>query len=91
MSDLEKNKNVNKIITDKFPKLNNQYIIESSIDSIYSEVFYPINEFKQDSYIEFRIPKSTGVYTELSSVYLKFHLNIFKQKSHNGAWLDKVN
>ena len=86
MSDLEKIKNVNKIITDKFPKLNNQYIIESSIESTYSEVFFPINEFKQDSYIEFRVPKSTSVYTALSSIYLKFHLNVFKQGSVNGRW-----
>ena len=49
MSNLEKIQNVNRIITDKFPKLNNQFVIESSIESNHTEIFFPINEFKQDS------------------------------------------
>ena len=86
MSEFEKLKNYNNVITDKFPKLNNQYLIESSIDLTYKDIYYPINEFKKDSYIEFRVPKTTAVYTDFSGIYLKFHLKVFKQKSETGRW-----
>ena len=80
--------NVNKIITNRFPTINNNFILETSIEDSYYDKFFPINSYKSDNFIEFRIPKSVGIFTDLSELNLKFTINFFKRDTDVNRWSD---
>ena len=90
MSEIANLKHINKIVTNKFPRLNNQYLIETSIESTYVDKFYPVNSFEQDLFIEFRIPKTLGVFTDLSNIHIQFQLQVKKQIGASGNWSPRV-
>ena len=82
-------KNINKTISSLFPRLQQNHFLESSIDYSYNDVYTPINNYSSDRFIEFRLPKSHGVFTDMSALYLKFNLNVKKLSTDGSEWGSK--
>ena len=79
-------KNINRVITNRYPKLHNNYLLESSIDSIYWDKYYPVNNYKSDNFIEFRVPRTVAVFTDLSDINLQFDLQCGKITTTGTNW-----
>ena len=86
MTEIINPKNINRVITSRFPKLNNHFLLESSVDSIYWDRYYAVNSYKSDNFLEFRIPKTVGVLTDLSDIHLQFELKVEKIASSGSVW-----
>ena len=79
--------NVSKIISNNYPRINQQHLIESSIHKSFFETYHPINNYESDNFIEFRCPPSIGLYSDLSQIYLQFKLKILiERKQAEGVW-----
>ena len=84
-------KNINKTISTRFPKIQNNYILESSIENTYRDRYFPVNSYDIDNFVEFRVPKSIGIFTDLSEIYLQFNFNVKKQVySDSDQWSSPV-
>ena len=64
---------MNKTISTRFAKIQNNYILESSIENTYRDRYFPVNSYDIDNFVEFRVPKSIGIFTDLSEIYLQFN------------------
>ena len=65
------------------------HFLDSSIDYSYNDVYTPIDNYSTDRFIEFRLPKYHGVFTDMSALYLKFNLNVKKLTTDGSAWSSK--
>ena len=69
-------------ITESYPNVNRQRVVESSINSKETIDFLPINMgFNQaltDKYLEYRINGIAGSYLDLSSLFMELHVNPVK-------------
>ena len=67
-------------ITESYPNVNRQWIVESSINSKERIDFLPvntgINHKVTDKYLEFRIPGTVGAFVDLASLLIEMNLNI---------------
>ena len=79
-------KNIGKTITNFFPRINQTHLIESSIDHTYFDVYTPVNNYENDKFIEFRLPKIPYIFTDMSSIYLSFDANIRKKVKEDANW-----
>ena len=80
-------------ISESYPNVNRQRVVESSINSKERIDIYPINmginQNINDKYLEFRINQSTGSFIDLSSLVLEMNINI--TKADNTPLEDTVN
>ena len=79
-------KNVGKTITNFFPRINQTYLIESSIDHVYFDVYTPVNNYENDKFVEFRLPKIPYIFTDMSGIYLSFDADIKKRVKEDANW-----
>ena len=79
-------KNIGKTITNLFPRINQTHLIESSIDHTYIDVYTPVNNYENDRFVEFRLPKIPHIFTDMSAIYLKFDVDIKKKVKELGSW-----
>ena len=67
-------------ITESYPNVNRQRIVESSINSKERIDFLPVNmglnHKVTDKYLEFRIPGTVGAFVDLASLLIEMNLNI---------------
>ena len=85
-------KNISKIISNNYPRVNKQHLIESSIHKNFIDSYYPINNYESDNFLQFRIPASVGIYSDLSQIYLQFTLKILVQKKQaENTWTEPTN
>ena len=71
---LVKNSSITKLVSSQFPRLNKEIFLETAVEKSYVDTFLPINNFDNDNFLEFRIPASVGIFTDLSQLILQFHL-----------------
>ena len=69
-----KNSSITKVISSQFPRLNKESFLETAIEKTYVDTFLPINSYDNDNFVEFRLPASISVYTDLSQLILQFHI-----------------
>lgn len=69
-----KNSSITKVISSQFPRLNKESFLETAIEKTYVDTFLPINNYDNDNFVEFRLPASISVYTDLSQLILQFHI-----------------
>ena len=79
-------KNIGKIVSNLFPRINQKHFIESSIENTYTDIYTPINNYETDNFFEFRLPKIQGIFTDMSSLYLKFDFQIKKRIKEGNIW-----
>ena len=96
-------KHISKIVSNNYPRVNKQHLIETSIQKSFTESYYPINNYESDNFLEFRIPASVGFFSDLSQIYLHFNLKALVQKKQSestwtapstttsGDWFDICN
>ena len=72
-------KNVNKTVRSYFPRLNQNHYLETSIEHTYEDIYYPINTWSSDRFIEFRIPKTIATFIDLANLNLQFKLQVNKK------------
>ena len=70
-------KNVNKTISSSFPRINKPHFLETSIDTTYTDTYFPINSWQNDKFIEFRIPRSGMTFIDLNNIHLQLQLQVF--------------
>ena len=65
-------------ITESYPNVNRQRVVESSINSKETIDFLPVNmggnPSLSDKYLEFRINGIVGSFLDLSSIFMELHL-----------------
>ena len=84
-------KNVNKTVSNSFPRVNKPHFLETSIDSTYVDTFFPVNSWQSDKFIEFRIPKSAQTFIDLANIHLQLQLQVTKKTcSESGVWTGNV-
>ena len=81
--------NVNKTVTSFFPRINRPHFVESSIERKYKDNYFPVNNWEQDGFIEFRVPKTNGVFIDLTKIFLQFHAETSKITGSAGQWSTK--
>ena len=69
-----KNSSITKVISSQFPRLNKEIFLETALEKSYVDTYLPINNYENDNFLEFRIPASIGIFTDLSQLILQFHL-----------------
>ena len=79
-------KNVNKTVSSYFPRLNQNHYLETSIEHTYEDIYYPINTWSSDRFIEFRIPKTVATFIDLANLNLQFKLQVNKKIYNAGVW-----
>lgn len=80
-------KNVNKTVSNSFPRINKPHFLETSIESSYVDTFFPVNSWQSDRFIEFRIPKCAQTFIDLANLHLQFQLQVTKKTcSEEGVW-----
>ena len=79
-------KNIGKIVSNLFPRINQKHFIESSIEHTYTDIYTPINNYETDHFFEFRLPKIQGIFTDMSSLYLKFDFQVKKRIKDGNIW-----
>ena len=80
------NKNLSKIVSSYYPRLSKQHFIETSIEKTYIDTYLPINNYENDNFIEFRIPATTAIFTDLSQMLLNFQIQIRKKIKEGSTW-----
>ena len=83
---LVKNSSITKLVSSQFPRLNKEIFLETAVEKSYVDTFLPINNFDNDNFLEFRIPASVGIFTDLSQLILQFHLMPKKRVKEGGTW-----
>ena len=58
-------KNIGKIVSNLFPRINQKHFIESSIEHTYTDIYTPINNYETDNFFEFRLPKIQSISTDM--------------------------
>ena len=82
-----KNTSISKIISTHFPRINKESFLETSIQKVYTDTFLPINNYRNDGFIEFRLPASVGQFIDLSQIILQFKLEVQKRdKVDSSTW-----
>ena len=81
-----KKSSITKIISSQYPRLNKESFLETSIEKTYVDTFLPINSYQNDNFIEFRLPASISVYTDLSQLILQFQLTPKKKVQDGDGW-----
>ena len=70
-------------ITESYPNVNRQRIVEASINSKECVDFMPVNmstnQTLSDKYLEYRINGITGSFLDLSSLFMELDLKITKK------------
>ena len=79
MSNFYNLKNVTKTVSNLFPRINQNHYLETSIEQIYDDVYYPINSWQSDKFIEFRIPKTVAAFIDLANLNIQFKLQAQKE------------
>ena len=79
-----KNSSISKVISSQFPRLNKEIFLETAIEKTYVDTFLPVNNYDNDNFLEFRIPASVGIFTDLSQLILQFHLLPKKKRKRRG-------
>ena len=77
-------KNVNKTVSNSFPRINKPHFLETSIESSYVDTFFPVNSWQSDRFIEFRIPKCAQTFIDLANLHLQFQLQVTKKNLFRG-------
>ena len=79
-------------ITESYPNVNKQRVVESSINSKETIDFLPtnmgVNQSISDKYLEFRMNGITGTFLDLSSIILE--LDLKPKKSEDGSNLQET-
>ena len=86
MSHIYNLKNVTKTVSALFPRINQTHYLETSLEHIYDDVYYPINSWKSDRFIEFRIPKSVTDFIDLANLHIQFELQCQKKTPVLNIW-----
>ena len=82
---------VNRTISSSFPRINKPHFLETSIDTTYTDTYFPINSWQNDKFIEFRIPRSGMTFIDLNNIHLQLQLQVFKKTcSSEGEWSGNV-
>ena len=81
-----KNSSITKVISSQFPRLNKESFLETAIEKTYVDTFLPINSYDNDNFVEFRLPASISVYTDLSQLILQFHIIPKKKIKVSETW-----
>ena len=81
-----KNSSISKVISSQFPRLNKEIFLETAIEKTYVDTFLPVNNYDNDNFLEFRIPASVGIFTDLSQLILQFHLLPKKREKEGETW-----
>ena len=67
-------------ITESYPNVNRQRVVESSINSKETIDFLPVNmglnEQLADKYLEYRINSVAGTFLDLSSIFMEVHIKL---------------
>ena len=86
MSHFLNTKNVNKTVSSFFPRINKSHYLETSIEHTYNDVYFPINSWQSDRFIEFRLPKTVGTFIDLANLHLQYQLQVYKKIASGGVW-----
>ena len=86
MSNFHNLKNVTKTVSSFFPRINQNHYLETSLEHTYDEIYYPINSWQSDRFIEFRIPKSVGTFIDLANINVQYELQAQVKVPSDGVY-----